>query len=368
MAKKSAIIVGLGGHAINSWVRRLNDHPDWDLVGIVDTNTELLGHIEDITQGQVPEENAFTTITDYLNFCEKPDMAVIATPIPTHHVLVKEAMDNDLNVICEKNMTSTIYQARQMVELARKYPHLSTAMGTQRRYTIGSWTAKKYLAEESEIGDLSTIQWNDAFNWGLYRQGWRTWLQELFAEDQMIHWFDLMRWITGLDIVQVKGDCFIQKGTGWQGSSTVFANLALASPENYGDRHKWVWCRFYGDWKRMGPRDIMTDLREFNGSKGKMTIRGPFIETILYTNDEGSEWEEDGVMPDHNVCNLGTKYDAQMIILEQMSRSIESGGEKQPDNNFLDVYRSFAAVIGMIESSRTGKTIYVPDYWKNMDL
>ena len=364
---KKCIIVGLGGHARGSWMKVVKRHPEWELIGIVDTNTELLENIEQITGGALTEDQAFMKIEEVIAYGEKPDMAIIATPIFTHHALVKDAMDNGINVICEKNMASNIYQGRQMVQLALDHPELCTAMGTQRRYVQNHWTAKQYLSgPDSEIGDISFIQWNDAFNWGLERDGWRRFLPDLFAEDQMIHWYDLLRWISGMDIVQVYSDMFIQKGIDWQGSSTVIANLALAKPEDYNNRHNWTWCRFYGDWKRMGPKDLNTDLKEFSCSKGRLRIKGPWVETYMYTNANGDKWEEDGALPDGNIANLGTAYEGQMIILEQMSRGIDSKGKIQPDNNFKDVFKSFAAVMGAIESSRTGKTVYVPDYWKNL--
>ncbi len=373
MGKKTAIIVGLGGHARSSWMRSLQKHPDWELVGVVDTNTELLENVEDITKGQVTEDNAFMKIQEAVQDLDPlPDLAIIATPIYTHHVLVNEAMEAGMNVICEKNMASTIYQGKQMVQLALDHPELCTAMGTQRRYNTEHWTARKFFMEDDcEIGTLNFIQWNDAFNWGnsSYRTGWRQWLQELFAEDQMIHWFDLLRWITGLDIVQVSADTFVPAGIDWQGSSTVLANLALAKPEDFHNRHNWVWCRFYGDWKRMGPRDLNTDLKEFSGTKGRAKLTSGFLETWIYEEEgRGSKWEEDGVLPQQDICDLGTTYSGQLIILEQMKRGIDSKGETQPDNNFLDVYKSFAAVMAAIESSRTGKSMYVPDYWKNLGI
>lgn len=369
MANKKCVIVGFGGHARGGWLRSIKGHPDWDLVGIVDTDTELLSNVEQITNGLVEEDQAYMKLEELKLYGEIPDLAIVATPIPTHHVIVKEAIDLGINVICEKNMASTIYQGKQMVQMALDHPELSTAMGTQRRYMTNHWTAKQYLnSDECELGTLNFIQWNDAFNWGLYRDGWRQWLQELFAEDQMIHWFDLLRWITEMDIVQVRADSFIPRGIDWQGSSTIIANLALAKPEDYHDRHNWVWCRFYGDWQRKGPRDDHTSLKEFSGTKGRMKIKGPWVELWLYTDKLGNKWEEDGVMPKQDICNLGTDFDGQRIILEQMKRSINSKGKKQPDNNFTDVFKSFAAVMGAIESSRTGKAVFVPDYWKYMDI
>lgn len=367
MSKKKIVIVGFGAHARGSWLNSIKKHPDYELVGVVDTDTELLGNVERLTGGLLKEDQAFMKIDELETYGVKPDVAVVATPIYTHHVIFKDLLDMGINVICEKNLASTIYQGRQMLQAALDHPELTTAVGTQRRYSVPHWTAKKYLnGPDNQIGTLNFIQWTDAFNWGLYREGWRQYLTELFAEDQMIHWFDLIRYITEMDIVQIYADCFIAKGIDWQGSNAVIANLALAKPKDYYHRHNWVWCRFYGDWQRRGPTDINTDLKEFSGTKGRMTIRGPWCELNLYTDSGGTKWEEDGVIPDNNILNLGTQYDGQVMILEQMKRGIDSKGKIQPDNNIRDVFKSFAAVMGAIESSRTGRAVFVPDYWKGM--
>jgi hypothetical protein len=55
-----------------------------------------------------------------------------------------------------------------------------------------------------------------------------------------------------------------------------------------------------------------------------------------------------------------------MIILEQMGLGIESKAKRQPGTNFLEAFRTFACTQAAIESSRTGKTIWVPDYWKDI--
>jgi len=363
------MICGLGSHAQASWVPKIKRHPDFELTGIIDTNLNLLENIESFNIG-IKEDQVYANLDELWTLGDKPDIMVIATPIYTHHALAVEALEKGVNVICEKNMASTIYQGRQMVQAALDHPNLGTALGVQRRYTSQTWTLKNYLQDpDKEIGDLAVIQWNDAFNWGLYREGWRRFLPELFAEDQMIHWFDLLRYITGLDIVQVYMDSFIRNGINWNGSSTVFANIALAKPENYKNRHKWVWCRLYGDWQRKGPRDDHTETREFDGTKGKIVLQdGKWMTTFIYTNEEGTKWEEDGIMPQDDILNLGTALDTQNIILEQMKRCIDSNGEKQPDNNFCDTFKSFAAVMAAIDSSRSGQAKYVPAYWDGFNI
>ncbi len=159
---KTCIIVGLGGHARGSWALSIKKHPDWKIIGVVDTDTELLENAPKIVP--IEHDQVYRKIEEVIQYGQKPDLAIIATPIPTHHVMVKEAMERGINVICEKNMASTIYQGRQMLQLALDHPELSTGMGFQRRYSYQNWTAKKYLqGPDNQIGKLSFIEWDDAF-------------------------------------------------------------------------------------------------------------------------------------------------------------------------------------------------------------
>ncbi|MHA1731854.1 MAG: Gfo/Idh/MocA family protein [Promethearchaeota archaeon] len=372
MSKKTIIITGFGGIG-HSWLNAIKKHSDWELIGIIDTNTELLENIPEMDIG-LDEDQTYISIDHAVQFGEKPDCVVIGTPIYTHHVLVKETMDHGINVICEKNLASTIYQGRQMLELALKHPEISTATGFNYRYNTRWWTAKQFFATgeaDRTLGKLGFIRWASAGNWGESRTGWRRWIQEIYVEDMATHWFDLLRWITGRDIVQVKADTFIPNYSEWQGSSTLFANLALAlpdpdSPTGYEPRHDWVWCQIYGDWQRRGPG---FESFELFGGKGQAVLHGAWgVELKLYLDKTGRKWEEDGYMPQMDVMNLGTDYLGQEIILEMMKRSIDSGGKEQPDNNFVDAFKSFAVSMGAIESSRTGNVVWIPDYWKGMGI
>jgi predicted dehydrogenase len=358
MKKKTAVIIGLGGIG-RSWLREIRKHPDWECIGIVDTDTELL---ENLKSFGIDEEQGYISIEDAVKYGEKPDLAIIGTPIYTHHSLTRECMDLDINVICEKNMASTIYQAKQMVQAAMDKPYLCTAVGTQYRYGISQWTAKQFLEKDNQIGEIGMINWYSADYRGEKRWGWRRWLQDIYLEDMSVHWFDTLRYITGMDIVQVKADAFMPRYSDWHGSSEVYANLALAKKEDYHDRHKWVWAQLYGGWQRRGPTE---NRFEIFGSKGQFRITDQWgLELKLYTDPNNTtKFEEDGYLPQPDVENLGTNYTGQGIILEMMKRGIDSGGKIQPGTNFKEAFKSFAVSVAASESSRYGKTVWVPDYW-----
>ncbi|MFX0098438.1 MAG: Gfo/Idh/MocA family protein [Candidatus Hodarchaeota archaeon] len=361
---KTAFIIGFGGHARNSWYKALNEHPDWKLTGIIDTDTELLENIPKLAP-ELDEDQGYIDLQDALLHGEKPDMVVVATPIYNHHTIVKEAMDNGINVICEKNMASNIYMARQLVTAAMENPHLCTAVGNQYRFFVHFWTAHKFVnSEDNQIGKIHFVRAHESHNQGLNRRGWRRWLQDMNLEDQAIHYIDLVRYISGLDVVQVKADLFIPNFSKFQGSSTTLANLGLAKPEDYHHRREWAWCEYYSDWQRLGPNE---ELWEFSGDKGRFVVDPQWgVKMWLYTDDLGFKWEEDGYLPGDAGPVRGTPYTGQKVILEQMSNCIDTKGNMQPDTNFLEAFKSFATTMGALESSRLGTSVWVPKYWEDL--
>ena len=288
-SKKTIMIIGLGGQG-HSWMHNIKKHPDYDLIGFVDTDMEMLSHAKDMG---FPEENAYPSIEDACKYGEKPDVVVIATPINTHHSIARECMELGINTICEKNMASTIPMGKQMVQMAMDHPELCTALGTQYRFESQNWTAKCYLqGPDNQIGKLGSISWQSIGYRGDKRWGWKRFLQEVYTEDMSVHYFDLLRYTTGMDIVQIKADTFMPCYSGWHGSSSIFATLALAKKEEWYNRHNWVWVTFVGDWQRRGPTH---EDFEFFGATGQMKMNGPFgLALKLYKNtDDWTKFEEE---------------------------------------------------------------------------
>lgn len=363
--QKTIAIIGYGGRA-QSWRRSIEAHPDWKLSAIIDTNTELLENIPHELLG-LEEDDTYISIEDCCRWGEKPDCVCIVSPINTHHSLVRESMDLGINVICEKNMASNVYQGKQMVQAAIDNPELCTAISTQYRYNTKMWTARQFWQSEMKkemIGKVGMIKWEDYGYRGETRWGWRRFLKDIYLEDMSVHWFDSIRYMTGLEFVYVQASTFMPRYSEWHGSSTVLATLALAEPEHYDDRHNWIWVDFAGDWQKRGPT---FSVNEIYGEKGQCKLHPMWGVEIKHYIDENDtrKFEEDGFMPQSDIENLGTDYDGEKIILEQMSRGIDSKGKKQPGTNFKEAFKSFAVAMAARESSERGCAVNPMKYWKD---
>jgi predicted dehydrogenase len=296
-------------------------------------------------------------------------MAIIVTPTYTHHVLAIDALELGLNVISEKNMAVTIDQGRQMVKTAAKYPHLCTAVGTQTRFFPWNWSLKKaYLNNKERFGKITSLNMTYLYNWGKSRQGWRRWLVDLFLDDMAPHHFDLIRYISGLDVVQVQGAVnFKPSFSKFRGSSTTFAILALALPLDYNNPDNWIYMTYRGDWQKKG--DLYHRI-EVNCEGGELNLvdRKKYQSLIAtyFTDEEGFNFTREKVAITSDVENNPHSYDSEVYMLEEMSVAIDSKGHLQPQNNYRDAIKSFAISRGIVESFNAGKAVFLPKYWENL--
>ena len=99
------------------------------------------------------------------------DAVVISTPDHTHAVITMLAIKMGKHVFCEKPLTHTVYEARVITELARKYK-VQTQMGNQGHAFEGAYLVKEWY-DAGLIGEVKeVITWTDrpARGWGFNGQ------------------------------------------------------------------------------------------------------------------------------------------------------------------------------------------------------
>jgi predicted dehydrogenase len=364
MPKKRAIICGIGSHA-HAWKKALDLHPGWELAAVVDSDTEKLEHAPEVWG--VPEDEAFTSMEEAIQFgAGSYDLAVIVTPIYTHHVLSIEALELGLNVICEKNLASTIDQGRQMVKAALDHPELCTGTGNQTRYFAKNWSLKKYYKEHiKQFGPINSVEFTGLYNWGKTRHGWRRWLPDLFLEDMAVHHLDYLRYVTDMDIVQVQGVNFKPSFSNFKGSSTTYAVLALAAPANYHYKDRWIYGLYRGDWQKKG--EVYQEC-ELNCTGGDLKLRDNDATAHVYEDEEGFKFQTVKVPITPDVEYNPQNYTDIAFMLDEMHQAIDSKGKKQPSTAWTDSFKSFAVTQGIKKSFETGQAVFVPSYWEDLGI
>ncbi len=142
-------LVGLGKMGL-SHLAILRTHPDIDVVAICDTFGMLLNGLNKYT--------GLKTYNDFQEMLDKEplDAVVIATPSRFHGAMVKQALDKNLHVFCEKPFCLDVAEGRQLTELARTKGVVSQ-VGYHYRFT-GPFIEAKRLLASNVIGKVHHIR------------------------------------------------------------------------------------------------------------------------------------------------------------------------------------------------------------------
>ena len=188
-AKTTVAGIGLGGQGLQDMVA-FQQIPEVQVVAVCDVNREGSGYIswnwsqgkEEQKCGREParrlmDENyakqqpsgqyrGCKAYSDYRELLEKEDVdaVMIATPDHTHAVITMAALKRGKHVYCEKPLTYSVYEARQVTEAARR-AKVATQCGNQGQATEGARTVREMIADGA-IGAVREVQvWCPARFW-----------------------------------------------------------------------------------------------------------------------------------------------------------------------------------------------------------
>lgn len=84
------------------------------------------------------------------------DAVIVSTPDHSHYHIVRYAIERGKHVYCQKPLTRTLWQCRQLRELARKNPHIITQMGNQ-GHSLSSLRMGVEWIQSGLIGDVTEV-------------------------------------------------------------------------------------------------------------------------------------------------------------------------------------------------------------------
>lgn len=149
---------------------------------------------------------------DIQQVLENPEIQVvhICTPNALHYPMVKKALEAGKHVVCEKPLTMTEDEARELTELAEQKNLVNAIHFNIRYYPLVRQA--KVMIEKGEIGRIYSVT-------GSYLQDWLvkdtdySWRLESAQSgvtravgDIGTHWMDLVEYVTGMQITEVNAD------------------------------------------------------------------------------------------------------------------------------------------------------------------
>ena len=177
---------------------------------------------------------------DYHTIMSDPsiDAVHVLTPNALHYPVTKAALEGGKAVLCEKPFTTTVAEARELVDLAAK-KNLPNALEHNLRYYPVVQQIRRMI-EKGELGEILIVQGTYSQDWLLYDTDWN-WRIE--AKDNGAlramgdigsHWMDMIQHLTGLRITAVCADLetFHKTRKKPKGQVETFTGKTL-SPDSY---------------------------------------------------------------------------------------------------------------------------------------
>jgi len=149
-------VIGTSHHTEENHIRSLKSHPQAEITAVCGRNQARAEAVA--RRNGIPR-----TFAGYREMIEKGglDAVVISTPDDTHYKMSMAALEAGLHVMCEKPLTSTAAQAREMYEKAE-------AAGVV-HMTYFSWRAGRRTSARRALVEQGTISqpFNLSMRWWL---------------------------------------------------------------------------------------------------------------------------------------------------------------------------------------------------------
>jgi predicted dehydrogenase len=159
--------IGVGGQGGGDLRAILEQSPGENIVALCDVNESHAAH----TFKKYPNAKVFKDYRKMLDEMKEIDAIVVGTPDHHHAFASMEGIKRGKHVYCEKPLTHSVWEARQVAEAARK-AKIATQMGNQ---GAGSEDTRR-LCELIWAGAIGKVReahiWTDRASRGLFAEYW----------------------------------------------------------------------------------------------------------------------------------------------------------------------------------------------------
>ena len=330
------IHVGVGGFG-GVWVNLLKATRAAKVVAMVDVNDDALDRACE-TGGYSPDI-CFKSIEDALANVEA-DAAVVVTPPASHRQPVVAAMKAGLDVISEKPMAESLADCKAMLRAAAATGR-TYVVSQNYRYTDPMWTLSK-LVRGGKLGAVGQVKAD--FYMGVdFGGGFRHDMAYPLIIDMSIHHFDLIRFITGLDAVNVTGSAWNPTWSTYKGDCSNVALFEMNSGARVVYNASWCAKGTFCDWNANW---------QIECEKG----------TVVYSNGEITVYDVPKLYNAKKVTTAKLSKpprSSQAFVLHDFIRAVSGGPKAQTDA--FDNIRSVAMIFATVKAMQTGRTVPILD-------
>jgi len=330
------IQVGVGGMG-TAWTPVLAANPQVEIAGMVDVNPDVLQQTAE--KHGVPAAQCFTELETALAVVDC-DAVVLVTPPAFHSPQAIAAAKAGKHVLTEKPLSDTPQAARAMVEACEQAGVTLMVSQNYRRspgpMTMHTVVQNGLLGPVEQLGHV-TIEFYIAVDFGA--TNFRTLMQYPLLLDMGIHHVDLLRYVTGTDVVSVFARTFHPSWSWYQHDDGLAMTFELANG---------AVGTYLGSWSSGGKQTPWDGEWRLQGPKGALIWTG---DGITFAAQDNSIVEAVPI-PTYPSTGLG-------LVLEEFMTAIQAG--VQPATNGRDNLRSIGIQFAALESIRRGVPVRVDE-------
>lgn len=345
MMKRIRLIqCGVGGFGAG-W---LKDHVlksgDFELVALVDVSPEALRAAGEVTG--IPSERRYSSLEDALD-CVEADAVLSVTPPPVHIRHARLAFSRGLHMITEKPIADTIENAREMVHLARE---TDRQLVVSQQYRYAPFVQKlKELMRNGEAGSFGYGQL-DYYIPMDFTGTFRETMEFPLLVDMAIHHIDLIRYVTGRDIVKVSAHSFRPAWSWFRHDSALKMLLELEGGLPFS---------YTGDWSALGRMTTGHGNWRLQCSEGSLHLDGKRV-----VIERCEPWGRNPSVEEQTLPELC--YTDQSATLHLFAEAIRTG--KPAEISGEDNLGSFMVVAAALKSIREKREVAVKECVPQADL
>lgn len=334
--KLKLIQAGCGGMGVAWWKGAILGHPDVEAVALVDIADAPLNEAGDALG--VPPERRFKDLAAAIA-AVKADAVLTVTPPPVHLVHAELAFSHGLHLLTEKPIGATLEDGKRMVRLANEAGRI-LMVAQNYRYGRAMQTLAR-LVREAPLGPLGHGH-IDFYIPGDFRGTFRETMEYPLLVDMSIHHLDLIRFITGRNILKVTAHTFRPEWSWYQHHPGLKMLMELEGgiPFSYS-----------GDWSARG------HCTTWNGAWRIQCADG----SIEYTHDNriictrNTFWQNDQQATEIPLDRVDAEQ--QRALLDRFVRAVRTN--TSPETSGSDNLWSFGAVSAGVLSAKEGRQVHV---------
>lgn len=321
-------------------------HPDSRIVAVCDCNAPRAR--------EVGARFGASVFTDYRQMLREVecDAVVIATPNYLHAQMSVDALRSGRHVLVEKPMATSEAEGRAILEAERASGRLCM-VGHSQRFMPPHVKAKRLL-EAGVLGRIigfrSSLKHSGPDNWSVDgRESWFLRRQEAVMGaigDMAVHKADLLRWLLGVEFVDV-GGCIGTLAKRYADGRLIdvddTVSITLSTTGGIFGSIEASWTNFSGE------EDNQTIIY---GERGVMDIGGDpqYGVVVRYA---------DGTREAHAVGAIATnKQQTASGVTDAFTRCILSG--ERPLIDALEGHRSMMVVVTALQAAKEGRRLAIP--------